>query len=1021
VYQPTFTAHGFRYLQVEGLSTLPGDGDVTGLLLASDIPRTGTLQTSNAMLNQLVSNSYWSAIDNMLSIPTDCPQRAERVGYTGDINLFAPTAMYLLDGRSFLSKYADDLADAQNVTDDDMNGSMPSVVPYSNHIPRANGGPSVGWEDAAIGVPYAVWKASGDTSILEDHWSMMTTFLDYSLGFVNAAGVSNRLAYYGDWGSLNGQSTPNDLLATAFTAENLRMMSEMAAAIGSPDADQWAAKLQEVRHGFTTTFVGSDGTVTSDSQTGYALALGMNLVDDASTRDKVGQKFAVRLAADRNHLATGFLGLPWLLPALSSIDRYDLAYGLLLNQDYPSWGFEVASGATTIWEFWNTIAASGQFSTSSQNHYAFGSVTDWMHQNIGGLRIGDAGYKSAIVEPKPGGGITSASDELQTTYGRLANSWSTSASGFDMQVTIPVNTTAEVHLPAYALDAATLDGAAIVSGTPGVHSARFDADEQAVVLKLGSGSYRLHAAAPPLSITGTSATLNKPGWLTATATVQNASDAPVTAQLVATAQKPVTAGAPSELTSVPANGTAQLPVELYFDQTVGAVQQKVGLELRSRGDVLARSSVVVTWAPPDLRPATVPPAAYTDWVDFGPSASEVASQNAHGFAKSANAGTSVEAGLGRAYCRRIAGDDWFSAQVKLPAGGGPFSLVIRETAGSTMPKDYQVTLDGVVVKRVRYTPVAGVNTFAIDVTDRTGIDPDGDGIATVRFAFLAGATPPPNLADCSIADLWVTKLLPPADTIPPSVSAAPADDAPLGDGGWYTGPVTVNVTAVDDTKLASVEVDTGQGWAPYSAPLTITADGVTVVRYRAADAAGNVSAEKTLTVRIDATPPVVALAGGPAGDVVLGTVPPAPTCDASDTGSGLRSCEVSGYSTDLGDHTVTATAIDDAGNVATATQTYRVVEPLVEVAAQTRCIGSGAVLEVTTANAADAAVDTVLDTPFGSKSTNDLGAGKSVHHSFVTHLGDLAAGAGTVTAEGEVDGAHVTQQLPVAYDAATCG
>jgi hypothetical protein len=216
-------------------------------------------------------------------------------------------------------------------------------------------------------------------------------------------------------------------------------------------------------------------------------------------------------------------------------------------------------------------------------------------------------------------------------------------------------------------------------------------------------------------------------------------------------------------------------------------------------------------------------------------------------------------------------------------------------------------------------------------------------------------------------------------------------------------------------------VDTGQGWAPYSAPLTITADGVTVVRYRAADAAGNVSAEKTLTVRIDATPPVVALAGGPAGDVVLGTVPPAPTCDASDTGSGLRSCEVSGYSTDLGDHTVTATAIDVAGNVATATQTYRVVEPLVEVAAQTRCIGSGAVLEVTTANAADAAVDTVLDTPFGSKSTNDLGAGKSVHHSFVTHLGDLAAGAGTVTAEGEVDGAHVTQQLPVAYDAATCG
>ena len=493
-YQPTFTQHGFRYIEITGLATPPTAQNVKGVVLGSDLPRTGTLETSNVMLNQLLSNVAWGARGNFLSIPTDTPARDERLGWTGDISIFAPTAAYLSDVRAFLgSKWMTDVTDEQK-----SNGGLTAVVPSTKDIFSMS---AVGWEDAIITVPYAVWRAYNDTQVVTANYAAMTKFIAYARGTAGADNLeTSRTSFFtGDWLHLEDPSNQG-VIGTAIWAQDVKMIAEMATAIGrTADATEYADLYQRIRQAFTTAYVAADGTVLGGSQTGYALAIGMDLITDAARKRLAGDKFVAKLATTQNHLRTGFIGTPWLLPALTGIGRDDLAYVMLLKEDYPSWGYEIRNGATTVWERWNSIQPDGSFGPvdmNSFNHYAYGAVADWMHQNIGGIQPAEAGYHTAIIRPRIGGMLTSATGVLQTVYGRLSNAWQISGDTLTMNVTVPVNTTARVYVSSVDSTQVT-EGGQPLSAAGGVKSFTYDTAASMTVVTVGSGTYAFKGRAPP--------------------------------------------------------------------------------------------------------------------------------------------------------------------------------------------------------------------------------------------------------------------------------------------------------------------------------------------------------------------------------------------------------------------------------------------------------------------------------------------------------------------------------------------
>ena len=489
VYQPTFTQHGFRYIEITGVDTPPETSDVQAVVLGSDLQDTGDLRLSHPMLDQLVRNIRWGQRGNFLSIPTDTPARDERLGWTGDIAVFAPTASRYQDTRAFLSKWMDDVRDAQRV-----NGNIPAIVPQPRDYFDATG---VGWSDAFIAVPYAVWRATGDTRIVRRNWEWMRRFY----GFVHASATNDgnlleegRSSWFsGDWLNLEGvdRLAEHRVIATAYFAENTRMMAEMAAAIGeSADAADWAALVPRIREAFVSAYRRADGAIEMGTQTVYAMALGMELIADPAERAQTAAKFIEKLAADNFHLRTGFLGTPWLLPALSKIGRDDLAMRLLLNEDYPSWGFEIRMGATTMWERWNSIRADGQFGPvdmNSFNHYAYGAVADWMFQHLGGVEIVEPGYKKFRVAPLTHhAAVTNARCQLQTPRGLIAVDWARTDAELALRVSVPANTSAEIVVPAASVDSVR-EGGKPVTSAAGVTSVVVD--DGRVLLILGAGRY----------------------------------------------------------------------------------------------------------------------------------------------------------------------------------------------------------------------------------------------------------------------------------------------------------------------------------------------------------------------------------------------------------------------------------------------------------------------------------------------------------------------------------------------------
>ncbi len=460
-WEPRFTFHGFRYVELSGL---PADAKpqldwVTGVVLHTDFRRTGSFTSSHAKLNQLQSNIAWGWRGNALDIPTDCPQRDERLGWTGDAQVFAPTSLFNYDAHAFWKSWLATLRDEQ-----DADGAIPDVAPDPN-LKWRNYSP--GWQDAATFIPWEVYVRTGDRSALADNYAMMEKLV----GWYRSRAVDGLLPAsggFGDWLQPNPQTgandpdwmkekkgdTPRALLGAAFYARSARILADTARVLGRiNDAARYDAEAARVRQAFATHFIDADGKLqnASETQTGYVLALVFDLVP-APLRARTGAHLARLVAAADGHLRTGFLGTPYLTRALDDTGQTDAALGVLFKESYPSWFYSINQGATTMWERWNSYsheAGFGDAGMNSFNHYAYGAIGQWLYERIAGLAPDPArpGYKHFFVRPLVHGPLESARAELETPYGRAVSAWQKHDSVVSLEIVVPPNTTATVEFP----------------------------------------------------------------------------------------------------------------------------------------------------------------------------------------------------------------------------------------------------------------------------------------------------------------------------------------------------------------------------------------------------------------------------------------------------------------------------------------------------------------------------------------------------------------------------------------------
>ena len=480
VFEPFGTFHGFRYVEVRGLEAKPELSAVTGLVVHTPMRRTGNFACSNPLLNQLYSNIIWGQKGNYLEVPTDCPQRDERMGWTGDTQFFAPTAAYNFDVANFFTRWLQTCEDNQLG-----DGSFPHVVPDI-----MGGSGATAWGDAALLCTYNIYRNYGDTRIVADRYACMERYMKWLEGKTKN-GISS-VGGFGDWLNAGG-GAKKEVMDTAYHAYLSRIMAEMAQAIGRhEDAVRYTQRSDEIKQAFAREFMLPDGSIKESSQTGYALAFSMDLLP-AEMRDKAADKFVQEIERFKDHLATGFIGTPRLLPALSKADRDDVAYKLLLTDTYPSWLFPVKNGATTMWERWNGWTPErgfGDIGMNSFNHYSFGAVGEYLYGNVGGIQAGSPGYQTIIIRPVIGDGISWAKTSFASPYGSIATSWQLAGNVLSLDVTIPANTTATVWVPAQAAASVTESGNAIAPAG-GVQFLR--QENGAAVYAVGSGTYQFQS------------------------------------------------------------------------------------------------------------------------------------------------------------------------------------------------------------------------------------------------------------------------------------------------------------------------------------------------------------------------------------------------------------------------------------------------------------------------------------------------------------------------------------------------
>jgi alpha-L-rhamnosidase len=479
---PRFTFHGFQYVEVTGLSTAPTAETIVGVALSSDTPVAGHFECSNPLLNQLHSNAYWTQRANFIDIPTDCPQRDERLGWTGDAQVYIRTATLNADVHAFFTKWLVDLTDAQRA-----DGQFPMVAPLK--VAGDDGGPA--WADAGVICPWTIYEVYGDRRLLERQYASMVKFVEFCAARSTADLLPpEKFHCFGDWLSIKAD-TPKEVIYTAYFAYSTRTLARCAEVLGKPDdAEKYRALYERIKKSFQRAYVRETGEIQGDTQCVYVLALAADLVDGdqaASAADRLVDNIRTR----GWHLSTGFIGTKDLMLVLAKIGRNDVAYRLLLNETFPSWGFSIQHGATSIWERWDGWTPENGFQDPGMNsfaHYSFGAVYQWMVENIGGIRSAEPGYRRVLLAPQPGGNLTSASVGYDSIRGPIRSAWKLSGDTMEWEVSIPANTTGILLVP-------TTDGSSIMEGGQPLDQCKFarrvTTKGDVTTVEIDSGTYRL--------------------------------------------------------------------------------------------------------------------------------------------------------------------------------------------------------------------------------------------------------------------------------------------------------------------------------------------------------------------------------------------------------------------------------------------------------------------------------------------------------------------------------------------------
>jgi alpha-L-rhamnosidase len=489
-FHPHFTFQGFRFVKVEGYPGVLKPEDFSAVVLYSDMEKTGSFSCSDSLINQLQHNIEWGQRGNFLDVPTDCPQRDERLGWTGDAEVFSRTASYIRNVDNFFAKWLKDVA-----ADQYKDGAVPHVIP---DVLNPGDAGSAGWADVSTIIPWNMYLAYGDKKILEAQYPSMKAWVEY-MHARSKDNLWNTGDHFGDWlYYVNGDdedgyptATNKYYIAQCFYAHSIQLLVDAASVLGlSQDSSTYAGLLKDVKDAFLREYVTPDGKLTSPSQTGYVLALNFDMLPE-QWRTQTARALVDNIKVFHNHLTTGFLGTPYLCHVLTRFGYNDVAYTLLLQQTYPSWLYPVKMGATTIWERWDGIRPDGTFEDAgmnSFNHYAYGAIGDWMYRTVAGIDESSPGYKAIRIQPHPGPGLTAVSASYTTYYGPVISEWKTSASGLDMHVVIPAGTRGTVYIPVSGTsDAYVKEGNSPLVSAPGVQVK--GKEDGYVVVEVGSGDY----------------------------------------------------------------------------------------------------------------------------------------------------------------------------------------------------------------------------------------------------------------------------------------------------------------------------------------------------------------------------------------------------------------------------------------------------------------------------------------------------------------------------------------------------
>lgn len=497
IYEPRFTFMGFRFVEITGFPGELTTDNITGVVVHSDMPVTGSYESSNPLLNQLQHNIQWGQKGNFVDVPTDCPQRDERLGWTGDAQAFSRTAAFNFDVAAFFTKWLKDVA-----LDQKPGGEVPDVIPdVLNRQDAKTAAPSAGWGDVAVIVPWTMYQVYGDRELLETQYPSMKAWVEYIRGKAGDSYIWKGGSKYGDWlfyhPPVNNHSEPDgftehDFISTAFYAYSATLLANAARELGKTEDEKFYTDLfNKVRNVFIHEYVTPAGRVGTNSQTSYVLALMFDLLPD-QLRPEAAKFLVNNIKSRKNHLSTGFLGTPFLCHVLTRNGYPDVAYDLLLQESYPSWLYPVRMGATTIWERWDGQKTDSTFQDpgmNSFNHYAYGAIGDWMYRNSAGIDNSSPGFREILIRPYITKKLDYSKATFESPYGTIASGWERKNNRIYIKVKVPANTKAKILLPVDDVSKVISFGTPLPADKKEFTIAEETKGEKRVALITGSGEY----------------------------------------------------------------------------------------------------------------------------------------------------------------------------------------------------------------------------------------------------------------------------------------------------------------------------------------------------------------------------------------------------------------------------------------------------------------------------------------------------------------------------------------------------